>query len=84
MALGIPIGYSSPYTLTDNSVTIVKGAKGDISILKPTIIIAVPIILDRLYKGIRLNIKNIEDQPDDVVHQANHQTCDSYNYLIYL
>ena len=58
IALGIPIGYSSPYTLTDNSLKVIKGEKGDISILKPTIMIAVPIILDRLYKGIRLNIKN--------------------------
>ena len=57
MSLGIPIGYSSPYTLTDGSNKIIKGEKGDISILKPTVIIAVPIILDRLYKGIQLNVK---------------------------
>ena len=61
VALGIPIGYSSPHTLTDNSLKIIKGEKGDISVLQPTVMIAVPIILDRLYKGIRLNVKNKGD-----------------------
>ena len=55
--MGVPIGYSSPYTLTDGSSKIIKGEKGDISILRPTVIIAVPIILDRLYKGIQQNVK---------------------------
>ena len=57
LSLGIPIGYSSPHTLTDNSLKIVKGHKGDISILQPTVIIAVPLILDRLYKGIQLKVR---------------------------
>ena len=57
MLLGIPIGYSSPHTLTDKSIKIMEGEKGDVSILKPTVIIAVPLILDRLYKGIQMNVK---------------------------
>ena len=61
VALGFPIGYSSPHTLTDSSPKIIKGEKGDISVLQPTVMIAVPIILDRLYKGIRMNIKNKGD-----------------------
>ena len=33
------------------------GEKGDASILKPTVMAAVPLILDRIYKGINKNIQ---------------------------
>ncbi|XP_076436077.1 long-chain-fatty-acid--CoA ligase 4-like isoform X2 [Babylonia areolata] len=49
---GVPIGYSSPLTLTDQSSKIKKGSKGDISVLKPTLLAAVPVIMDRLYKAV--------------------------------
>jgi len=49
---GIRIGYSTPLTMIDTSSKIKHGTKGDASILKPTIITAVPLILDRIYKGI--------------------------------
>ncbi|CAG9799773.1 unnamed protein product [Chironomus riparius] len=49
---GVPIGYSSPNTLIDSSTKIMKGTKGDASILRPTCITAVPLILDRICKGI--------------------------------
>ena len=52
---GIPIGYSSPLTLTDKSSKIKRGCKGDASILKPTILASVPLVLDRIYKSIQLN-----------------------------
>ena len=68
--LGVPIGYSSPYTLTDNSLKIMKGEKGDISILKPTVMIAVPIILDRLYKGIKMNIKKKGDTFEKIFNEC--------------
>ena len=54
---GIPIGYSSPLTLTDNSSKIKKGYKGDATILRPTIIASVPLMLDRIYKGIQDKIE---------------------------
>jgi len=40
---GIPIGYSSPLTMTDKSSKIKRGSKGDASILKPTVMAAVPV-----------------------------------------
>lgn len=52
LAHGTCIGYSSPLTLTDNSSKIKKGSKGDLSVLKPTLMAAVPMIMDRLYKGV--------------------------------
>ena len=57
LLLGIRIGYSSPYTLTDTGTAIKKGTKGDLSVLKPTIMCSVPVILDRIYKGILSKVK---------------------------
>lgn len=56
LALGIKVGYSSPHTLTDSSTAIMPGHRGDISILRPTVMAAVPVILDRIYKSVRAKI----------------------------
>ena len=50
---GIPIGYSSPLTMTDKSSKIKRGGKGDASVLQPTMITCVPLMLDRIYKAIQ-------------------------------
>lgn len=42
---GIPIGYSSPLTMTDRSSKIKRGSKGDASILNPTIMASVPVCI---------------------------------------
>ena len=52
MLFGGPVGYSSPTTMTDLSTRVKKGHKGDASVLKPTIMCVVPLILDRIYKNI--------------------------------
>lgn len=49
---GVPIGYSTPNTLIDSSSMIMKGCKGDASVLQPTCMTTVPLILDRISKGI--------------------------------
>ncbi|XP_062844329.1 long-chain-fatty-acid--CoA ligase 4b isoform X2 [Trichomycterus rosablanca] len=49
---GCRIGYSSPHTLSDQSSKIKKGSKGDCSVLNPTLIAAVPEIMDRIYKSV--------------------------------
>ncbi|CAH2067744.1 unnamed protein product [Thlaspi arvense] len=54
--IGIAIGYGSPLTLTDTSSKIKKGTKGDVSALKPTIMTAVPAILDRVRDGVRKKV----------------------------
>ncbi|NXV90407.1 ACSL3 ligase, partial [Calonectris borealis] len=49
---GCCIGYSSPQTLADQSSKIKKGSKGDVTTLKPTLMAAVPEIMDRIYKNV--------------------------------
>lgn len=53
-SLGVPIGFSSPQTLTDFSVSIKKGTQGDVKVLKPTLMVCVPLMLDRIRKSILL------------------------------
>ena len=47
MGFGVAIG-----TLNDKSMMIKKGQKGDATILKPTVIACVPLVLERIYKGV--------------------------------
>ncbi|XP_057865378.2 long chain acyl-CoA synthetase 9, chloroplastic isoform X4 [Cryptomeria japonica] len=57
LAAGCAIGYGSPSTLVDSSSMIKKGTKGDASILRPTLMTAVPAILDRLRDGVRKKVE---------------------------
>ncbi|KAK7316534.1 hypothetical protein RJT34_00075 [Clitoria ternatea] len=52
LAAGVAIGYGSPLTLTDTSSKIKEGTKGDASVLKPTLLTAVPAIIDRIRDGV--------------------------------
>lgn len=49
---GARIGYSSPLTLTDNSTGVAKGCPGDITVLKPTQLACVPLVVDRIRKSV--------------------------------
>ena len=55
LVMGVPVGYSSPNTMTDLSSAIKRGDKGDVSLLKPTLICSVPLVLIRIQK-VRLDI----------------------------
>lgn len=55
-AVGSAIGYGSPLTLTDTSNKIKKGTKGDATVLRPTVMTAVPAILDRVRDGVRKKV----------------------------
>ncbi|XP_024310208.1 long chain acyl-CoA synthetase 9, chloroplastic isoform X2 [Brachypodium distachyon] len=55
-AVGASIGYGSALTLTDTSSKIKKGTLGDASALKPTLMTAVPAILDRVRDGVRKKV----------------------------
>lgn len=50
---GVPIGYSTPLTMIDSSSKIKKGTQGDATVLRPSCMTAVPLILDRISKGIQ-------------------------------
>ncbi|XP_035241867.1 long-chain-fatty-acid--CoA ligase 3a [Anguilla anguilla] len=56
---GCRIGYSSPHTLADQSTKIKKGSQGDASILRPTLMAAVPEIMDRIYKNVMLKVEEM-------------------------
>lgn len=53
---GGKIGFSSPLTLTDKSTRIMKGTKGDATALQPTLMAAVPEIMERMRKAVMQNI----------------------------
>lgn len=53
---GTCIGYGSPLTLTDTSNKIKTGTKGDATVLRPTLMAAVPAILDRVRDGVRKKV----------------------------
>ncbi|XP_016462181.1 long chain acyl-CoA synthetase 8-like isoform X2 [Nicotiana tabacum] len=59
LTAGASIGYGSALTLTDTSNKIMKGTQGDASALKPTLMAAVPAILDRVRDGV---IKKVEEK----------------------
>ncbi|CAG2109358.1 unnamed protein product [Medioppia subpectinata] len=52
LSVGVPVGYCSVHTLTDRSLGLQKGMKGDLTLLRPTVMAAVPLILDRIMKAI--------------------------------
>ena len=56
LLMGIRVGYSSPLTLTDASPGVKKGQQGDAQVLKPTAMCTVPLVLDRIYKGVNAKI----------------------------
>ena len=54
---GCRIGYSSAQTLFDRAPKIKKGAKGDCSALKPTLMACVPAVMDRIFKAVTDEIR---------------------------
>ncbi|KAL7842397.1 hypothetical protein SRHO_G00240860 [Serrasalmus rhombeus] len=72
---GCRIGYSSPQTLADQSTKIKKGSKGDTSVLKPTVMAAVPEIMDRIYK-------NVMTKVDEMSRVQRTLFVLAYNYKI--
>ena len=76
MMFGVPVGYSSPNTMTDMSTKVMRGQKGDASVLKPTMMCVVPLILDRIYKNI---IDSVSKRGDNF--QKVFEFC--YRYKLY-
>lgn len=55
---GSTIAYSSPFTLTNQSPMIKKGQYGDAYIFRPTIMGAVPLVLDRIKNAVQQAVKS--------------------------
>lgn len=47
LLMGVPVGYSTPTTMTDSSTKIKRGNKGDVTVLRPTAITSVPVRFHR-------------------------------------
>ncbi|XP_067454869.1 long-chain-fatty-acid--CoA ligase 4 [Thunnus thynnus] len=56
---GCRIGYSSPQTLSDQSTKIKKGSKGDCSVLRPSLMAAVPEIMDRINRNVMSKVQEM-------------------------
>jgi len=57
LVMGIPIGYSSTKTFTDTGTAVARGSRGDATVLRPSVVCVVPLVLDSIYKGINANVK---------------------------
>lgn len=55
---GVRFGFANPQTLTNSSPGLYPGESGDVAILKPTVIIMVPLVLDRIVSGVKAGIKS--------------------------
>ncbi|KNC48392.1 long-chain-fatty-acid-CoA ligase 3 [Thecamonas trahens ATCC 50062] len=56
LSLGASIGYGSTLTLSDTSAMIAEGTMGDLRALRPTLMAAVPLVLDRIRDGVSKKI----------------------------
>lgn len=54
---GVKFGFAAPLTLTDKSPGLEPGQVGDLTLLRPTVMIIVPLILDRVVQGIKEALK---------------------------
>jgi len=71
MSVGASIGYGSPQTIRDDGCYDESGKPaGDISKLRPTIFVAVPMILDRIRAGIEATVKK-----GGIIQKALFQLC---------
>ncbi|KAJ3616934.1 hypothetical protein Zmor_008932 [Zophobas morio] len=52
LSVGASLGFGSPSTLSCSSPRIKSGTKGDLVALRPTLMAAVPAIMDRIRKGV--------------------------------
>ncbi|KAK3856480.1 hypothetical protein Pcinc_037207 [Petrolisthes cinctipes] len=59
LAVGATIYYSSPFTLTNNSTKVKSGCVGDSRKAKPTFFVSVPLLLERIIKGV---LQKVETQ----------------------
>ncbi|GFS40102.1 long chain acyl-CoA synthetase 9 [Actinidia rufa] len=79
-AVGCSIGYGSPLTLTDTSNKIKRGTKGDASMLKPTLMTAVPAaILDRVRDGVLKKVDATGGISKKLFHMAYSRRLSAIN-----
>lgn len=75
LCAGARIGYSTPLTLTDRSSRIKQGTKGDATALRPTLMAAVPEIMERMRKALLQAVNEASFVRQNAFHYA-------YNYKL--
>jgi len=53
LSQGAAIGYGSPQTLTSTGVKLAAGQEGDAPLLKPSLLVFAPAVLDKVYSGVK-------------------------------
>ncbi|KAF2366526.1 AMP-dependent synthetase/ligase [Trinorchestia longiramus] len=81
MALGVSIAYSSPYTFTSTSPKIMKGTLGDARVAQPTYINVVPLLIDRIIKGIFSTVEKQGKIKNKIFHEALRYKMNNPNGL---
>jgi len=57
-AIGMCVGYGSPHTLTPTGIKVKAGTMmGDAAVLKPTLMVFAPAVLDKVYVGLDAKVK---------------------------
>uniref|UniRef100_A0AC35U0Q6 AMP-binding domain-containing protein n=1 Tax=Rhabditophanes sp. KR3021 TaxID=114890 RepID=A0AC35U0Q6_9BILA len=56
LSAGVRVGYSNAGTLFDRAPKIKPGTKGDTSALRPTLMAAVPAVMDRIFKAVTAEV----------------------------
>lgn len=83
LTCGGAMGYSSPFTLTDRSVGLLPGTKGDATILKPHIMATVPLILDKIVKGINTQLETrsrlVSEMFEYMIQYKNHWSARGFD-----
>jgi len=57
LSIGASMGYGSPHTLTDTGVKLQQGCRGDAPILKPTVMLFAPAVLDKVYAAVMRKVQ---------------------------
>ena len=74
-------------TVTNQLVYLWQGCMGDCSVLHPTLMCAVPLILDRIFKGIQENINKKgeegEEKCNSVWVEVGCSTVDTRVYILH-
>lgn len=65
---GVKYGFATPHTLTDKSPGLMAGQKGDLTLLSPTVMIIVPLILDRIVQGVKQTLSQQSYFKEQLVH----------------
>ncbi|XP_074596373.1 long-chain-fatty-acid--CoA ligase 4-like [Brevipalpus obovatus] len=58
MTLGVPIAFSSPTTFMNGSPGLSRDSQGDINLIRPTMLVCVPLFMERIKKSIEDKLRS--------------------------